>query len=286
MSTTPAEPLAAYRAAYAKEVAGDQDPRVVAAFAAVPREVFLGPPPWWTGSGGGGRWHETGAVGDLYQDILVSLDRGKGINNGQPSLHARCIAALGLTKTDHVLHVGAGTGYYTAILAELAGSVVGYEIEPRLAAAATANLAPWPNARIRHENATGRALPEADALYVSAGASHPDPSWLDALRPGGRLLFPLTGGGVRSGAGGMLLVRRPATPPPPAYAARFLDRVSFIACAGARDDAEAARLAAVFAEGGEDTVRSLWRGTPDGASVWFAGDGWSLSTEPVPQPDA
>ena len=268
--------LAERRAVYAREAAAPHGPRIVAAFAAVPREAFLGPSPWWSAARGG-RWHEISDTGDVYQDILIALDRGKGINNGQPSLHARCIAALGLTKNDRVLHVGAGTGYYTAILAELAGTVEAYEIDPRLAAAAAGNLVPWPNARVVAASATGRALPEADAIYVNAGASHPDPFWLDSLRPDGRLLFPLTAGGEWAGTGGMLLVRRRG----PAYDARFLERVNFIPCMGARDDTEAARLAAVFEHGDEDAVRSLTRAPPDNPStVWFAGTGWYLSTEP------
>jgi len=268
--------LAERRAAYAREVlalSGTDDHAVEAAFAKVPREAFLGPPPWLIGSGGTASWSTTGDAAALYQDVLVALDRAKGINNGQPSLHARCIAALDLTKQDHVLHVGAGTGYYTAILAELAGSVDAYEIEQELAAAAIRNLAPWPNVSVHAESATGRALLGADAIYVSAGASHPDRFWLDALRDGGRLLFPLTGD---ERWGGMLLVRRQGH----AFAAKFISTCGFIHCVGARDPATAARLTAAFRSGNEDRVRSLTRERPAGLTLWFAGDGWYLSTEP------
>ncbi len=126
------DPLAPHRAAYAHAVTaryGANDPAVEAAFAKVPREAFLGPPPWTCGAGGPLTWSRTSRPEALYQDVLVALDRAKGINNGQPSLHALCIAALHLTHTDHVLHIGAGTGYYTAILAEQAGSVDAFEIE-------------------------------------------------------------------------------------------------------------------------------------------------------------
>lgn len=275
MSSEP-DPLAECRAAYASEVLahfGTADPDVEAAFAKVPREVFLGPPPWSIGSGGTESWAVTSDPASLYQDKLVVLDGFKGINNGQPSLHARCIAALRLTPRDRVLHIGAGTGYYTAILAELAGSVAAYEIEPRLAARAAENLARWPNVTVRVESATGRTLPEADAIYVNAGASHPDPFWLDALRDGGRLMFPLTGD---ERWGGMLLVERRG----PGFGARFVSKCGFINCAGVRDPVTAARLTSVFREGGEDRVRSLRRQPSAGATVWFAGDGWYLSTEP------
>jgi protein-L-isoaspartate(D-aspartate) O-methyltransferase len=272
------DPLADRRAAYAHEVNaryGPPDPAVEAAFAKVPRDAFLGPPPWSMASGGAGAWTTTSDPQALYQDQLVALDRAKGINNGQPSLHARCIAALHLTRSDHVLHVGAGTGYYTAILAELAGSVEAYEIEPTLAAHAVENLKAWPNVTVHAESAAGRALPPADAIYVSAGASYPDPNWLDALRDGGRLLFPLTGD---EGWGGMLQVTRRGQ----AFAAGFVSNCGFINCEGLRDKITAARLTEVFRHGGQEAVRSLTRQPPAGATVWFAGDGWYLSTEPPP----
>lgn len=272
--------LAPCRAAYARKVtARDEppDPDVEAAFAAVPREDFVGPPPWLVG-GGGDPWTTTSDPAELYRDHLVSLQRDKGINNGQPSLHARCIAALRLTKRDHVLHVGAGTGYYTAILAELAHSVDAYEIEPGLAAWAGRNLRSRGNVAVHAESGTGRALPRADAIYVSAGATHPDPHWLDALRDGGRLLFPLTGDADRGGWGAALLVERQ----PHGFAARFVSPCGFINCAGLRDPVTARRLAQVFRAGGEEQVRSLTLEPPAGATVWFAGDGWYLSTEPPP----
>jgi protein-L-isoaspartate(D-aspartate) O-methyltransferase len=274
MSSDPTH-LSARRAAYAREILaryGTTDARVEAAFAKVPREAFLGPPPWSFGAGGTASWATTSDPESLYQDELVALDRARGINNGQPSLHALCISALQPSATDHVLHVGAGTGYYTAILAELAAQVDAYEIEPTLAARAAENLAPWPNVTVHGESATGRALPATDAIYVSAGASHPDPHWLDALREGGRLLFPLTGD---EGWGGMLLVERHGA----SFAARFVSKCGFINCAGLRDPVTAARLTQVFRLDGKDQVRSLTLRPPPGSTTWFAGEGWYLSTE-------
>jgi protein-L-isoaspartate(D-aspartate) O-methyltransferase len=268
--------LATSRAAYAHKVLaryGAVDPALEAAFGKVPRDAFLGPPPWSLGSGGPLSWSRTSQPEALYQDVLVSLDPAKGINNGQPSLHALCIAALHLSRTDRVLHIGAGTGYYTAILAELAGSVDAYEIEASLAAQAVHNLAPWPNVTVHAESATGRALPEADAIYVSAGATHPDLFWLDALADRGRLLFPLTGGDMW---GGMLLVTRLGRK----FAAGFVSQCGFIDCAGLRDPVTATRLTEAFRGGGKERVRSLTRQPPPGETVWFAGDGWYLSTDP------
>ena len=70
----------------------------------------------------------------------------KGINNGEPSLHAKCIGAAAPKVGDVVIHIGAGTGYYTAILAHLVGEsgrVYAYEMEADLARRAVGNLATW-----------------------------------------------------------------------------------------------------------------------------------------------
>ena len=61
----------------------------------------------------------------LYEDVLVGIDARRGINNGQPSLHAQAIDALGLKEGETVLQIGAGAGYYTAILATWLGPGAG-----------------------------------------------------------------------------------------------------------------------------------------------------------------
>jgi len=148
----------AYAAAIMR-LAGVRDPRVEAAFAAVPREDFAGPPPWRIGSGSPFGLTSADDPERLYEDVLVGIDLRRGINNGQPSLHAQSIAALGLREGETVVQIGAGAGYYTAILATLvgaAGRVIAYEIEPDIAerAAATSPVtlrsrsAPDPASRI------------------------------------------------------------------------------------------------------------------------------------------
>jgi len=59
---------------------------------------------------------------NVYHDILIALDEKLGLNNGQPSLWAFLLDRLGVAAGEQVLHLGSGTGYYTAILAELAGA--------------------------------------------------------------------------------------------------------------------------------------------------------------------
>ena len=121
------------------------------AFADTAREAFLGPPPWLLlGNEFGRRWCDDPR--ELYQDVLVGLAVERGINNGQPSLHARGLAACDPHTGDTALHVGAGGGYYSAILARLvgpSGHVVAYEIEADLAQHAAAQLAPWPQVQVR-----------------------------------------------------------------------------------------------------------------------------------------
>jgi protein-L-isoaspartate(D-aspartate) O-methyltransferase len=277
--------LQGLRAAYARSVvaeAGSDDAALIEAFAAVPREDFVGPPPWRIHSPSGFLDSPTDDARLLYQDVLVALLPERGINNGQPSLHARCLAALRLERGDAVIHVGAGSGYYTAIIAQLVGArgrVDAYEIEPVLAAQAAMNLRPWPQARLHAQSALGAALPQGvDAIYVSAGATHPPAAWLDALGTRGRLLLPLTAG---EGSGAMLLAtRRPSG----RYAAHFLARVAFIPCIGAHDDADARALAATLRTRRLTDVRSLVRDDAPDASAWHVGRGWWLSTTPVDEP--
>jgi protein-L-isoaspartate(D-aspartate) O-methyltransferase len=246
-----------------------------AAFLSTPREAFVGPGPWDIFAGGAYIRTPTADPAFIYQDVLVRL---KGdINNGQPSLHALCLAALSPHAGERAIHVGAGTGYYTAILAHLVGvdgRVDAFEIDSELADRARAaftntNTA---NVALHAASAVGRALPEADVIYVNAGATHPPPEWLDALAIGGRLLFPLT---PPAGPGAMLLVTRAAAD---RYDGRFVCAAMFIPCLGARDETAGAALAEAFRRGDAARVRSLHRGTPPDTSSWYAGDGWWLST--------
>jgi protein-L-isoaspartate(D-aspartate) O-methyltransferase len=276
------ERIAERRQAYAAEItrrAHVRDPRIERAFATVPREDFAGPPPWRVGSGGVyGRTSDDDPA-SLYEDVLVAIDVGRGINNGQPSLHALCIDALDMKEGETVVHIGAGAGYYTAILAHLigpAGRVVAYEIEPDIAERARANLAGFSQVEVRARSGVDDALPEADGIYVNAAATHPVRAWLDALKVGGRLLFPLQ---AAHSSGDMLLITRPEQGD--AWPARFLCGVVFIACDGAQDTGVGRRLNEAFRRGGAGRVRSLRFGAAPSRSDWLSGDGWTLSTAPA-----
>lgn len=196
------------RAFYAQEVRFDASlttPGVVEAFAKVPREKFLGPGPWQIGSADA-RAMSVAGFGqlsyvtvddprDVYHNVVISLDRAKDINNGQPSALARWIDAVALKPGERVYHLGCGVGYYTAIMAEVvgrSGGVVGLELQPELAARAKENLAGYGNVTIKVGDGAEFDPGECDAMFVNCGVTHPQTKWLERLREGGRLVVPFT----------------------------------------------------------------------------------------------
>jgi len=246
-------------------VASLRSPAVVEAFARVPREKFLGPGPWQIPSGMpwpglGPMEYRTTPDADpvrLCHNVLVAIDAKRNINNGQPSLLASLIDALELGPGDSALHVGCGVGYYTAIIAEVVGPkgrVVGVEIDPGLAERARALLGSA--AQVIHGNGT-ESVGELDAILINAGATHPLPSWLDALKPGGRLLLPLTAAmpGMPGGTGVVFKIQRTAS----GFSARALTPISIFPCEGAREPRLEQALAGLLRSRGAMGVRSLRR---------------------------
>src|SRR5260370_16396424 len=169
--------------------------RLEAALSATRREDFLGAGPWWIRRVGD---YVTTADGDpvyLYTNDLVGILPERHLNNGQPSLHAHLIHQASPAAGEHVVHIGTGTGYYTAILAHLAGPpgrVTGIEYEPELAARAKTNFAGYPNVDIVEGDGALISFDTADVIYVNAGCTRPAESWLDRLADGGRLILPMT----------------------------------------------------------------------------------------------
>jgi protein-L-isoaspartate(D-aspartate) O-methyltransferase len=169
----------------------------------------------------------------VYHDVLIALDEERGINNGLPSLWAFLFDQVQIAAGEVILHLGCGTGYYTSVAAELTGttgSVLAVEIDPILAERARIALSGWGQVRVSNVDGAQTAFDPVDVIIVSAGATHPLPSWLNALRPRGRLPFPMTT--ARRGPGAMLLVTRCHMD---GFAARFICRAEFIDFQGARD---------------------------------------------------
>jgi protein-L-isoaspartate(D-aspartate) O-methyltransferase len=218
---------------------------------------------------------ETDDPAILYQDMNVALLPALRINNGQPSLHAVCLTQVAPRPSETAIHIGAGTGYYTAIIAELVGPVGridAYEINTELADRARANLADRAVVTVHTATAVGAALPPADVIYVSAGATDVPAEWLDALTVGGRLVLPLT---PDDGPGFMLLVTRTERD---TYAARSVSPAYFIPCVGVRDDAASRALAAAIAARSPEQIRSLRRDSVPDESAWCIWPNWWLST--------
>ena len=286
--------LAIVRRAFAKQIlaaARIADPRIEAAFAEVRREDFLGPGPWdifripST--------YDPTADADpvlLYVDQVVGLIPERGINNGQPSLHAMLLAAAGIEEGEHVVHVGAGTGYYTAMMAFLTGPtgrVTAIEYDSALAARARTNLSD--NAAVCVLEGDGATTPfdAADVIYVNAGVTHPADSWLDGLADGGRLILPLsTDANIRSvglghfdpmkamRSGAFFRIQRRGA----VFEARGLLPTAIIPAECVRDKTAEAALAAAFDKGGWNAVTRLVRGeeVPE-ERCWLRGRGWCLA---------
>jgi protein-L-isoaspartate(D-aspartate) O-methyltransferase len=281
--------LEVIRRAYAKQVmaaVGVADRRLEAAFATVRREDFLGRGPWQIIRWGGG-YLATPSRDPiyLYADVLVAIIPERRLNNGQPSLHALLLAAAAPRAGEHAVHIGAGVGYYTALLAHLVGRrgrVTAIEYDAGLAARLAANFAGQRNVRVVPGDGTQVAFDRADVIYVNAGATRPADHWLDRLNPGGRLILPLTdhgfpGGDSRHGA--VFCVTRGTGDSNDDFAARRVSDVAIFPCAGGRDPATEAALKAAFDKGGAGAVTRLCRGAdlPPEEACWVRGDGWALA---------
>lgn len=260
---------------YAKELArlsASPDPRLEEVFYRVHREDFLPPGPWKLLVEG--QYVETPNSDPvhLYRNVLVALDHKKRINNGQPSLHATWIGAVTPQPGETISQIGLGMGYYTAILAllvEPGGRLIGYEIESNLAEAARRNLAGFGNVSVKTGDAVSLELSPSDLIYVSAAVAAPPESWLAALRPGGRLIFPWRPTAEVSLA--MLVTRTPQ-----GFKARPLMPSRFISCVGA---ASPKGTALAPTPSTAQRIRSLYLNrerVPDGSAVaiyenvWFS----------------
>jgi protein-L-isoaspartate(D-aspartate) O-methyltransferase len=167
-----------------------RDGRVLAAIAAVPRDLFV------PASARAEAWANT------------SLPIGKGQTISQPIVVARMCELLELGGDETVLDVGTGSGYHAAVLAQLAARVFSIERHPELSRRAREALdaAGVENVTLVTGDGSRGHPPEApyDAINVAAGSRHGVPGALvDQLAEGGRLVVPVNGGAQR-----LTLVRR------------------------------------------------------------------------------
>jgi protein-L-isoaspartate(D-aspartate) O-methyltransferase len=250
---------------------------LVEAFARVPRENFLGPPPWLIGSAAARALSVVG-IGqmsyvsvedpcDVYHNVVISLDRSKDINNGQPGSLALWIDALALKPGDRVFHLGCGAGYYTAIMAEVVGaggSVVGVELDPGLAARAKENLSAYANVTVHAGDGAGFDPGACDAVFVNCGVTHPQSIWLDVLREGGRLIVPLTMAiNPTIGQGIMTKIMRAGA----RYSAEMVSPVGIFSGGSLRDPALEPLMANALRSGGLLKLKSIRRDVHEAADT-------------------
>jgi len=156
---------------------GITDERVLDAMARVPRHQFAPE-----------RYRD-----QAYEDHPLPIAEGQTIS--QPYIVAIMLQALALKASDRVLEIGTGSGYVTALLAELTGEVFSIERHAALANAARELLSrlDYRNVRVVVGDGT-RGFAEGapyDAILVSAAASELPHELIDQLAEGGRLMIPV-----------------------------------------------------------------------------------------------
>jgi protein-L-isoaspartate(D-aspartate) O-methyltransferase len=165
----------------AARAAGIGDERLLQAVRATPRAAFV----------------PAGHRARAYRDEPVPI--GHAQVTTQPSLSAMMIEGLDLGGDEHVLEIGTGLGFQTALLARLAADVVTVEMWPDLARQARRNLARQGvrNVELRIGDGSGGVPDRApyDAIVVSAAFPEVPAPLAGQLRCGGRLVQPVGPGG-------------------------------------------------------------------------------------------
>jgi protein-L-isoaspartate(D-aspartate) O-methyltransferase len=156
---------------------GLNNPNLLAAFRAVPREDFV-----------------SGDHADYaYQDSPLPIESGQTIS--QPYIVALTIDAAGIKQGDRVLEVGAGSGYAAAVIGQIAGEVIAVERHHELVELAQKRMRQlgYSNVKIVEGDGTLGWPAEApyDAIVAAASGSHVPHSWIAQLKPGGRIVMPI-----------------------------------------------------------------------------------------------
>lgn len=158
---------------------GVADERVLAAMAKVPRHEFA----------------PEDYRDQAYEDHPLPIGQEQTIS--QPYIVAIMLDALALSRTDKVLEIGTGSGYVTAILAEIVERVISIERHPSLAETARTLLASMGYRNVTVMTGDGsRGFPEAapyDAIIVSAAARELPNALVEQLAEGGRMIIPVGG---------------------------------------------------------------------------------------------
>jgi protein-L-isoaspartate(D-aspartate) O-methyltransferase len=168
---------------------GIDDRRVLEAMGRVPRERFV----------------SDGYLSEAYADRALPIDCGQTIS--QPYMVAAMTAAMELAGQEKagrekVLEIGTGSGYQTAVLAELAGHVFSVERHPNLSQQAAARLGD-----LGYQNVTllvgdgslGRPVEAPfDRIMVTAASQKCPPALFEQLAEGGIIVIPIGGHGSQT----------------------------------------------------------------------------------------
>jgi len=172
---------------------GIDDPAILAAFRAIPRERFVPPE----------------RIAEAYDDAPVAIEAGQTVS--QPYIVALMIALAGIGPDSRVLEVGAGSGYAAAILGRIAREVVAIERQGELARLAATRVRALGLGNVRIVEGDGRAGwregAPYDAIIVSAAAPRVPEALTAQLAEGGRLIVPV---GAQDGEQRLLRLRRGA----------------------------------------------------------------------------
>lgn len=132
-----------------------------------------------------------------YRDTPQPIGHGQTIS--QPYIVGYMTGILALEADDRVLEVGTGSAYQAAILAEIVDEVVSIEIIRELATSAANRLETlgYENLTVLHGDGYYGYAPRApfDAIIVTAAAEHTPPPLIEQLKPGGRMVIPVSRGG-------------------------------------------------------------------------------------------
>lgn len=156
---------------------GIKDPRVLDAMRSVPRHRFVPPD----------------RVGDAYADYPLPIGHGQTIS--QPYIVALMLECLRLQGGERILEIGTGSGYQTALLAELCAELYTLERIPELAQAARDRLTAMGYANVHYRTGDGTlGWPEEapfDGIIVSAAAPRLPQPLLEQLADSRRMVIPV-----------------------------------------------------------------------------------------------
>jgi protein-L-isoaspartate(D-aspartate) O-methyltransferase len=174
---------------------------VAAAFAAVPRELFLSRG-FYRADGARVEPDFDGFLDAVYANhaLVTKLRDGVPVSSSsQPSLMAIMLGALDLSAGMRVLEIGAGTGYNAALMAAMGARVTSIDVQPDVVERARAALveAGVSGVDVWLDDGYLGGSPAApyDRVVVTVGVSGVSPHWLDQLAPGGFVVAPVAHAG-------------------------------------------------------------------------------------------